>query len=169
MQQKKLGEACRKILVCIFEYARDKGKPPTNREIADKVGLKNSGNVNRHLDTLEYDHELISRDKGSRNVKLTEKGSEYIEALGLSNKAWTRGIRLLGSTAASIKPRYISEEPEQILYIEDGLVDENVFALVVEGDSMIEEQIRDGDFVFLKQQTKYENYNVPRILDRPIR
>src|SRR5258706_7409264 len=142
MQQKKVGDTCRKILICIFEYVRDNAKRPTSREIADLVGLKNSGNVNRHLDTLEHDHNLISRDIGSRNVRLTDKGNQYAESLGLSNKPLARGIRLLGSTAASIKPLYIPEEPEQILYIEDGLVDEDVFALVVEGDSMIEEQIR---------------------------
>jgi len=130
----------------ICECIRDKGYPPSVREICSHVGLSSTSTVHAHLNALES-MGYISRSQGR------------MRAITLSESPRDRdGVPVLGSVAAG----------EPILAIEDALGyisyenfngDEH-FALVIRGDSMIKAGIMNGDTVIVHRQSTAEDGDI---------
>jgi repressor LexA len=128
----------------VYEFIRDKirnrGYGPTVREIGDQFGISSPNGVMCHLKALEKKL-LISREPNmSRAIQLL---AEPIEE---------RGLPLAGRIAAGVLHEAI-EQDERIDF--DAMFDpkgKNLFALEVDGDSMIEDQISDGDYVIIRKQ-----------------
>ncbi|MDP6442182.1 MAG: transcriptional repressor LexA [Pirellulaceae bacterium] len=127
----------------VFDFICDRiqnGYGPTVREIGKAFGISSPNGVMCHLRALERKG-LIRRDKmKSRAIELTE------EAL-----AEQTGLALAGVVHAGPFHLAIEEECERIDFA--NMFNRNdLFVLQVSGDSMIDAQIADGDYVVVKKQ-----------------
>ncbi|HEY6568423.1 MAG TPA: transcriptional repressor LexA [Actinomycetota bacterium] len=129
-----------RILDFIAETVRDRGYPPTVREIGEAVGLTSSSSVHAQLANLER--------KG-----LIHKDPTKPRAMALSEpKADAVTIPLLGRIAAGA-PTLATEHVEDYLAVPEGFAGEgDHFALKVTGESMIGAGIFDGDVVVIRSQ-----------------
>ena len=142
-----------KIIDFIQETVRERGYPPTVREIGDAVGLTSSSSVHSQLANLERKGLIkrdptkpraigVSADEGPRRAGTTGAGSE---SAGVT-------VPLVGSIAAG-SPTLATEDVEDYLTVPDGFAgDQDHFALHVRGDSMIGAGIFDGDIVVVRRQ-----------------
>jgi repressor LexA len=136
----RLTERQRKIYEFIRDKIRNRGYGPTVREIGDAFNIRSPNGVVGHLKALERKG-LIKRHRYmSRAIELT---AEPLHRYGLP---------LAGEIAAGV----LHEAVEQKEWIDFREMfdpeDENLFVLRVRGDSMIEDQIADGDYVVVRKQ-----------------
>ena len=126
----------------VYEFIRDKirnrGYGPTVREIGDAFGIRSPNGVMCHLKAIEKKG-LITREKNmSRAINLC---CEPVEE---------RGLPLYGMIAAGVLHEAV-EQDERIDFT-DLFNKKNLFVLKVNGDSMIEDSIMDGDHVIVRKQ-----------------
>jgi len=151
----KISQRQLAILEFIKNEVKDKGYPPSVREIGEAVGLASSSTVHGHLERLEKKG-LIRRDPTKPRA---------IEILGLdgseSNFAHSVArVPLVGKVTAGV-PITATENIEDYFPLPNHLVgDNNVFMLSVMGDSMIEAGIHNGDYVIVKQQQTANNGDI---------
>lgn len=139
----------RQILDFIARTARERGYPPTVREIGAEVGLSSSSSVHFHLRWLE-EHGYLERD-GSLTRAL-----RVADTLGDSPRAPGALVPLIGRVAAG-EPIFASENIEQLMPAPTELFgDGDLFMLQVQGESMIDAGILDGDLVVVSQQPTAE-------------
>lgn len=145
-----------RILDFIRRFSRDHGFPPTIREIGEQVGISSTSVVSYNLNALEKKNR-IERDRSvSRGLRLVEP-RESPESLG----AELIRVPMLGRIVAG-EP---IPAPEAVEYAEDtvelamGMLPdtEDVYALQVQGDSMIDALVNSGDIVLLKYQQDARN------------
>lgn len=132
------------ILDYLQQHIQKHGSAPTLREIADAMGLSSLATVHEHLTTME-EKGLIKRRSGrNRAIEIIKRGQDI-----LSSRAITAPI--LGFIAAG-QPIEPYTDPHATMDIPPSFVSgqKRVYILQVRGDSMIEEQIRDGDYVVVE-------------------
>lgn len=128
----------REVLEFLKEYISERGYPPTLREIARELGIKWTKGIEKHLQALEKKG-YIKRFPGARSI----------EILGFSRG---RSIPVVGSIAGG-KPILAEENIEKTLTLDEDLVPgEGAFFLKVEGESMNQAGILDGDYVLVRPQ-----------------
>lgn len=135
-----------KILDFIKSEIEDKGYPPSVREICAAVGLRSTSTVHAHLNHLEQQG-LIRRD------------STKPRALEVIDGSFARGrsVPLVGRVTAG-QPILAEENIEDYLALPQSMLGrDDVFCLRVQGESMIEAGILDGDIAVLRQQDTAEN------------
>jgi len=133
------------IVSFIRDYFADKGYAPTMQEIADHLGVSRP-TVFEHIEALEAKGALQRQALRSRGIELAPELAGKVSALPL-----------VGRIAAG-QPIEAIEEPE-VLDLESlfrGRPGET-FVLQVRGNSMIEEQIRDGDYVIVEKRHDARN------------
>lgn len=152
-----LPERPRRILTVIRDAAVKHGYAPSTREIADALGLSSS-TVSRHLRTLE-EHGLLRRGRSvARPVDIrmflgTADGAQ-------ARPADTVGVPLVGTIAAGT-PILADESTEELLNLPRDLVGRGtLFSLRVQGDSMVDAAICDGDIVVVRQQSEAFNGDI---------
>jgi repressor LexA len=131
------------------DYLGEKGFPPTLREIASHFGLRGPRAPQKTLNILAR--------KGY--IRKTPGGSRAIEILGLTPVRLTQilPIPIIGRVQAG-EPILAVENIEGYINLDRNLVSsEDVFLLRVQGDSMIDAHIQDGDFALVKPQPNAEN------------
>jgi repressor LexA len=134
----------------VFEYIKnslsDNGYAPSVRDIRDALGFKSTSTVHMYLTRLA-DRGLITRDGGkSRAI--------HMDGIGASNQ-----VPLVGKVTAG-KPILAQEDFEGYISFRASSVGcrpENLFALNVKGESMIDAGILDGDVVIVDKRTYAEN------------
>jgi repressor LexA len=163
----------RKVLHAIRESVRDRGYPPSMREIGDAVGLSTTSSVAYQLSTLQRKG-YLRRDVGrARTVEVRlpahpavrpEPGRERSEAAEIpgidipSQEAVY--VPLVGRIGAG-EPVLAKQHVEDVYPLPRPLVgDGTLFSLKVSGDSMINAAIADGDRVVVRQQTDAENGDI---------
>jgi repressor LexA len=135
-----LNDRAREILAFVKRFSRDRGSPPTIREIGKEFGITSTNGVRYYLTMLEKAGYLSRRDRVSRGIKLSEASGAV------------HGIPILGRVAAG-EPILAEEsldgrlEPDRFFGDLNGL-----FALEVRGDSMIDAGILEGDYVIVRRQ-----------------
>lgn len=149
----KMSNRQNAILEFIKNEVRDKGYPPSVREIGEAVGLASSSTVHGHLDRLEKKG-LIRRDPTKpRAIEIL--GDDDEAGFGLASSV--RQIPLVGKVTAGV-PITATENIEEYFPLPTTMVgDQPVFMLSVRGDSMIEAGIHDGDYVIVRQQQSATN------------
>ena len=131
----------------IYQYIkkclREKGYPPSVREIGQAIGLKSSSTVHGYLARLEASG-LIKRDPTKpRAIDILEENP------------WGRNVNVpLVGTVTAGEPILAEEHIQDVYSFPQGLLgtQEQSFMLRVKGESMINAGIQDGDFVLVKQQ-----------------
>lgn len=158
-----LTDRQRKILNVIQDAVKDRGFPPTVREIADLVGLASPASVAHQLSALERKG-FIKRDPNSpRAIDLTlpNKSGVAIDGLvgGLEGEQTPEAafVPLVGRIAAG-GPILAEESIEAIYPLPKELVGNGeLFMLEVVGDSMIDAAICHGDKVVVRKQDDAQN------------
>jgi repressor LexA len=138
----------REILDFIATEVRDRGYPPSVREIGVAVGLASTSTVQAHLKTLERQGYLRRDPTKPRALEV-----RYDATSGAAiERRPTAHVPLVGDIAAGTDV-LASENVEELLPLpEDFTGGGNLFMLRVRGDSMIEAGILDGDYVVVRQQ-----------------
>lgn len=153
-----LNERQRQILAVIQRSALKNGYSPSTREIADAVGLASTSTVSRHLRHLE-ELGFLSRGRSTRpvDVRMFLAAEEAPQA---TTEPGTIGVPVLGAIAAGA-PILAEENLDEVLSLPRDLVGKGtLFALRVQGDSMIDAAICDGDIVVVKQQPEAYNGDI---------
>jgi repressor LexA len=145
----------KEILTYIQRTTEERGFPPTIREIGEEMDIRSTNGVNDHLKALERKGFLTRGEQQSRSLVPTKR-ARMILGLGAKKQqsdSQMIDIPLLGRVAAGA-PILAQENVEDTVRIDSFLLGGNgreVFALRVKGNSMIDDGIHDGDFIFVKK------------------
>jgi repressor LexA len=136
-----LTDRQREVLDFITDSIRKRGYPPTLREIGSHFGIRSTNGVNDHLRALEKKGFLHREDLKSRALRPLVSEEGYVD------------VPVLGKVAAG-QPLLAVQNYEDTVKIDRFFIGQSreVFALRVKGDSMIEDGIFDGDYVFIRKQ-----------------
>ena len=133
------NERAGKILAFIQRFTRERGFPPTIREIGEAFEISSTNGVRYYLNMLEKDGQLKRSGRISRGI-------------GPTVPAAASGIPILGRVAAG-RPTLAEENHEGTLEASEVFGDpRGLFALKVRGDSMIDAGILAGDYVVVRHQ-----------------
>jgi repressor LexA len=162
-KSKGLSERHHKILALLQKYA-DKGYPPSIREIGEQTGITSTSVVNYYLEQLEK-WGYIERDRRiSRGLRVVpEKLGEIVAAPAravVDTMSDFMRIPVMGRIGASL-PMPIPASDFNYYDAETGVdiarsmlpskSTDNLFALEVQGDSMIDAMVNDGDIVIMRR------------------
>jgi len=137
------------ILNFIKKQIREKGYPPTVREICAGVGLSSTSTVHGHLERMEKKG-IIKRDKTkTRAIEIVEDSFNRKELIN---------IPLIGTVTAGV-PILAFENIEDTFSIPSGYVKstKELFMLRIKGESMIEAGILNGDLAIIEKDNTAEN------------
>ena len=137
----------REILSYLTEYTDDRGYAPSFDEIASRFGYSSLATVHEHLSNLER--------KGY--IKREYNESRAIEVLPSEVYPRALHVPLAGTVAAGMPIEAI--QTQEMIAVPDDFVRRggNHYVLRVRGNSMIDEQIRDGDFVIVNERRNADN------------
>ena len=135
-----------KILDFIKMEIEQKGYPPSVREICAGVGLKSTSTVHALLNHLEQQG-LIRRDSTK------PRALEVIDG----TQARGRSVPLVGKVTAGLPILAIENIEDYLVLPQDRFGRDELFGLRVQGESMIEAGILDGDVIVVRPQNNAEN------------
>ncbi|MEW9668889.1 transcriptional repressor LexA [Ammoniphilus sp. 3BR4] len=152
----KLSSRQHAILDFIKKEVKDKGYPPSVREIGEAVGLASSSTVHGHLARLEKKG-LIRRDPTKpRAIEILDELDFPEEEATLP----TVRIPVVGKVTAG-EPILAVENVEEYFVLPERMVgSDTIYMLKVQGNSMIEAGILDGDYVIVRQQSVANNGDI---------
>lgn len=131
----------KELLEFIKSFTKKHLHTPTHKEIKEGLNISSCSYLNRVLDKLEHLKLIERKTKGTKHN------------IGLLQSPFS--LPLLGRIAAGLPIEAISE-PEELVLTQEILGD-NRYLLKVKGDSMIEENICDGDLVICERCQKVPN------------
>jgi repressor LexA len=136
----------REILDYLNDFIQQHGYAPSLEEIGRRFGLSSLATVHKHLTNLQEKGFIRRSWNRSRSVEMvpTRTGSRALE------------LPMLGYVAAGA-PIEAVVDGETIAVPEDMVGKRDTYVLRVKGDSMIDEQIRDGDFVIVEDRRSADN------------
>jgi len=138
----------RQVLEFIDSEVRQRGYPPSVREIGEAVGLSSPSTVHAHLAALQ-DKGYLRRDPSKpRAIEVTLEPSTGADV----DRRPVRHVPLLGDVAAGTGVLAVEQVEELMPVPEDLTGDGELFMLRVRGESMIDAGIYDGDFVVVRVQ-----------------
>jgi repressor LexA len=175
-ERDELTDRQKEVLDYIQESIVGRGYPPTLREIGERMGIRSTNGVNDHLKALEKKGYLAREDLKSRALrplKFPAAGSittrpaapAGITALPIGDDVIE--VPVIGRVAAGA-PLLAVENVEDTVKVDrfflggyaPGAAAREVFALRVKGESMIEDGIFDGDFIFVKKALAAERGDI---------
>lgn len=130
----------------LTNYISEHGYAPTLAEVGAYFGLSSLATVHKHLHNLEQ--------KGF--IKRQHNHSRALEVSTPEKHELSRKLRMLGTVAAGA-PIEAIENPETISVPDEFVRHDNTFCLRVKGDSMIEDGIRDGDYIIVEGRDSADN------------
>jgi repressor LexA len=140
----------KEILDFLEEFLRENGYPPSFEEIARNFGYTSLATVHEHLENL--------RQKGY--IRKSYNASRSIELVPTNGTVAAIELPLLGRVAAGSPIEAVADQ-ETVAVPEDMITRGGQhYVLRVRGDSMIDEQIRDGDYVIVNARNVAHNGEV---------
>jgi repressor LexA len=183
-RKKGLSERQKKILEVLERFQIDPGYPPSIREICDETDISSTSVVNYYLDQLQ-EMGYIERDGHvSRGIRLLKPLSEVTGTAVAGVSAVASGLKQSAQNVRQaveellripIVGRIFAAQPVPVpssdfsYYDADSMVDvarsllprekvgEDLFALEVQGDSMIDAMVNEGDIVIMKKANEARN------------
>ena len=173
-KRKGLGDRHRKILEELERFQTRNGYPPSIREIGRRTGISSTSVVNYYLDQLESEG-YIERDRNvSRGIRVVKP---YPGSAAEQIMETARGVQqaVQDLLRVPIVGRIVASEPVPVpasdfsYYDAESMVDvarsllpsrekgDDLFALEVQGDSMIDAMVNDGDIVIMKPAQEARN------------
>jgi len=157
MMGERISKKQRRILEFVDEFVGDNGYPPSMREICAATGISSTSVVSYNLDRLEEGGYIIRDREVSRGLRLADAGRKRV----MSDRVVR--LPLLGRIVAGEPVPVPSSDfalmgDETIEVSRDILGDlEQLYALEVEGNSMVDALVNDGDIVVMQHQNRVEN------------
>lgn len=156
---RKITKRQQQIYDFIRSYQKDKGYPPSVREMAAAVGLSSPSTVHAHLSALE-EHGLIKRDATkprALEVFNSDGSSVKLDDVKESSTRGTVSLPLVGRVAAGM-PILAEQNIEDTFTVPSEIAtDSSSFILEVHGDSMINVGIFNGDYIVVREQKSAMN------------
>jgi repressor LexA len=151
-----LSERQSKMLEFLKSFSLDNGYPPTIREIGKAVGITSTSVVNYNLDALQRGGYIYRDRTVSRGIRLAESLEDTVNMGNLIR------IPLLGRIAAGTPidvPDGAVDSETDTIELTSELVpqEEGIYALKVQGTSMIDALINDGDIVVMRHTNVANN------------
>jgi repressor LexA len=137
-----------KTLQFIHQHIEQHDYPPSYAEIALGIGIQSRGVAHRYVQTL-IAQGYLSHEPGRHHSLQIAQSNDHSES---------HTIPLLGKIAAGQPIEAIADEDE--INLADFFMGPDRFALKVQGDSMIDAGILDGDIAIIKQQTGARNGDI---------
>lgn len=168
-ERDELTDRQKEVLEFIQESIAARGYPPTLREIGERMGIRSTNGVNDHLKALEKKGYLAREDLKSRALRPlklpvgTGVGARPAGLIPLSDDVVE--VPVIGRVAAGA-PLLAVENVEDTVKIDRFFLGatpagtREVFALRVKGESMIDDGIYDGDFIFVKKSLTAERGDI---------
>lgn len=150
----KISNRQKAILDYIKQEVKDKGYPPSVREIGEAVGLASSSTVHGHLERLEKKG-LIRRDPTKpRAIEILDEDNI------IQFEAPVVHIPILGKVTAGDPITAIENIEDYFPLPASWAHADQTYMLEIQGDSMIEAGIFDGDYVIVRQQSTANNGDI---------
>ena len=142
----KISAKQQEILEYIKAEILNKGYPPAVREICEAVKLKSTSSVHAHLETLEKNGYIRRDPTKPRAIEIVD------ENFNLTRREMVN-VPIIGRVAAG-EPILAVENIENYFPIPaEFMPNEQTFILQVQGESMVNAGILDGDYILVEQQT----------------
>ncbi|GAA2730339.1 transcriptional repressor LexA [Actinocorallia aurantiaca] len=160
-----LTQRQRMVLEVIRDSVQRRGYPPSMREIGEAVGLTSTSSVSHQLRTLQRKGFLRRDPNRPRAVEVRVPGGGRAARPAGAAEPYEEGpvpayVPLVGRIAAG-GPILAEESVEDVFTLPKQLVGEgDHYLLRVQGDSMIEAAITDGDWVVVRQQPDADNGDI---------
>ena len=146
MSYGKISDKQREILEYIKAEILNKGYPPAVREICEAVKLKSTSSLHAHLETLEKNGYIRRDPTKPRAIEIVD------ENFNLTRREMVN-VPIVGRVAAG-EPILAVENIENYFPIPaEFMPNEQTFILQVQGESMVNAGILDGDYILVEQQT----------------
>ncbi len=145
-----LTDRQRQALDYIATCLSSRGYPPTLREIGEHMGIRSTNGVNDHLKALERKGYLVREELKSRALRPVDLRAEREDV----------EVDIVGRVAAGapiLAQENIIDRVVVDRYFLGAVKAKDVFGLVVRGDSMIDDGIFDGDYIFVRKQSTADN------------
>ncbi len=154
--RKKLTERQLEILQFIEDFVEENNFPPTYREIGKKFNIASTFGVKRHIDALVKKGYLTTESNSFRSISLKDRKKN----VNCEENNYV-SVPLVGKVAAGY-PVLAEENIEGNISLDASLLKSkgNLFGLKVQGDSMIEAGIFEGDLVIVKSQKICQNGDI---------
>lgn len=150
MSYGKISKKQSEILEYIKNEILNRGFPPSVREICEAVSLKSTSSVHSHLETLEKNGYIRRDPTKPRAIEIVDDNFNLV-------RRETVNVPIIGKVAAG-QPLLAVENVEGYFPIPSEYMPNNkTFMLVVQGDSMVNAGIFNGDYVVVEQQPTAEN------------
>lgn len=148
---KKIEDNLNKLMDYITGAVSAQGIVPSIREMCANIGVTSTSTINYYLNILEERGYIKRSFNKNRSIELTDKAKQNITPPNM------KSVGLVGKVAAGI-PIFAEENKiDNFMFSKNLFNFENMFMLKVQGDSMIDASILDGDFVVVKQSQDAEN------------
>ncbi|MCD4752375.1 MAG: transcriptional repressor LexA [Anaerolineaceae bacterium] len=179
---KVMEQRLEKIIKFIIQYSENNGYPPTIRDIGERINVSSTSQVSYYLNKLKEKQLITKNGHTSRSLLVTQQGYEFIGKFFSENNSQEKGhesllqkvknfsdslwsIPVYGRIVASAPlpmPDDPNFEPDTTIDVARSIfgVSQNpdkLFALEVDGDSMIDAMINDGDTVIFHKQDTVNN------------
>ncbi|HLL47530.1 MAG: transcriptional repressor LexA [Longimicrobiaceae bacterium] len=137
----------RQILDYVQSFIEAYGYSPSFEEIAEHFGYSSLATVHEHLSNLEQKGFLRKNYNKSRSLEVVpaEMGTLAVE------------LPLLGSVAAGLPIEALRDNEDTVAVPHDMVPKGNNYVLRVKGSSMVDEQIRDGDYIIVNSRVTADN------------
>lgn len=165
-RRKGLSERHKKILDVLKHYQNEFGYPPSIREIGKQTGISSTSVVNYYLNQLEEEGYIERDRKISRGVRLVKAASDAVAAVRGAVENMIRvpviGRIMAGQPMPMPSTDFAYYDPDSGVEIARSLLkagdkEEDLFALEVQGDSMVDAMVNDGDIVVMKRAQDASN------------
>lgn len=148
---KKIEDNLKKLMDYITGAVSAQGIVPSIREMCANIGVTSTSTINYYLNILEERGYIKRSFNKNRSIELTDKAKQNITPPNI------KSVGLVGKVAAGI-PIFAEENKiDNFMFSKNLFNFENMFMLKVQGDSMIDASILDGDYVVVKQSQDAEN------------
>ena len=156
----KMTEKDWQILDFIHSQLKSKGFPPSVREICDAVGLSSTATIHARLKKLE-NLGYIERDQAkNRSMRLVNYGED--EPVKIDAPAYDKylDVPMYGKVTAGMPITAIQDNSETFPLPMSFAKNKNLFMLKVQGESMINAAILDGDYIIVEEQPTASNGDI---------
>ena len=150
MAQGKISKKQEEILEYIKSQILERGFPPAVREICEAVHLKSTSSVHSHLETLEKNGYIHRDPTKPRAIEILD------DTFNLTRREMVN-VPIIGRVAAG-EPLLAQQNIENYFPIPAEMMpNKQTFLLQVQGESMINAGILNGDYILVQQQQTADN------------
>ena len=152
----KLSQKDFEILDFIKEQQKQKGFPPSVREICEAVGLKSTATIHSRLQKLEKHGKIIRDSSKNRSIKIVE---DEIPS-PVYNDDNHIDVPVYGKVTAGVPITAVEDILETFPLPMEFAKNKDIFMLRVSGDSMIDAAILDDDYIIVQKQNTANNGDI---------